>query len=110
MQQKLSALFVVFATCAWVLLGLVGMIPAGFSVMMFDAPGSEKNIATNVLVYSLLTFPIICGGAVIASWVTLLSKKYGTACLCACLPLVNCASAASALTWIMLVQGGSFRG
>lgn len=42
-------------TLGWGVLGFLSLVPALFSVMMFDAPGSEKNPATIALALSIVT-------------------------------------------------------
>lgn len=40
-----------------------------FSPMIFDAPGSENNPATQMLFYSILAFPVLCLMGGILPWV-----------------------------------------
>ncbi|MBO6772349.1 MAG: hypothetical protein JJ898_13515 [Thalassospira sp.] len=40
-----------------------------FSPMMFDAPGSENNLLTELLFYSVLAFPVLCLVGGILPWI-----------------------------------------
>ncbi|HEY4312372.1 MAG TPA: hypothetical protein VGN12_23185 [Pirellulales bacterium] len=104
MDQKTALIVALCATFIWLPLGLAGMVPAAFSGFMFDAPGSEKNIALIILAISLITFPVVCAAAVIASWAALWSKAFRGACWCASIPLTNIATAAVAFAWVVLTQ------
>lgn len=108
MSGKLAKSIVWGTTIAWVVLGVVSVLPAMFAPMMFDAPGSEKNIATIALALSLVSFPIVCGVAVIGSHLCLCSEAHALACSVACLPLINLALGGAGLWWISNVQGGRF--
>ncbi|MHC8493214.1 hypothetical protein ACTU44_10945 [Thalassospira sp. SM2505] len=51
-------------------LGAVMSMPlVMFSPMMFDAPGSEENILTQFLFFSVLAFPVLCLAGGILPWV-----------------------------------------
>jgi len=40
-----------------------------FSPMMFDAPGSDENVLTQFLFFSVLAFPVLCLMGGILPWV-----------------------------------------
>jgi hypothetical protein len=69
--------------------GLLGVAPALYSVMLFDAPGSERNPAVVALFWSVLTFPVVCFLSVGLAWLAYACKWSRTACVVALLPLVN---------------------
>ncbi len=51
-------------------LGAVMSVPlVMFSPMMFDAPGSEDNLLTELLFYSVLAFPVLCLAGGILPWI-----------------------------------------
>ena len=108
MTPTRAKMIVSVTTVIWAVLGSLSLIPAGFSVMMFDAPGSERNVATITLVCSMLGFPLSCVVAAILSHQKMHQGNFSTACLWACLPLLVIAVGGTALTWICLVQGGHF--
>jgi hypothetical protein len=110
MPRSVALAILCATTVLWVALGLAAIIPALFSVMMFDAPGSEKNLAVRALAASLMGFPIVCGFSVAKSWLVFREKAYWLACALALLPLINVAVGGAGLAWIQLVQGGKFNG
>lgn len=110
MNARLAKSLVLGATIAWTPLGVVSILPAMFSVMMFDAPGSEKNLATIALAASLMSLPVVCGIAVAMSWQSLRAASHAVACLWAMLPFVNLFVGGAGLNWIMWMQGGKFNG
>jgi hypothetical protein len=58
------------ATFVWGVLIFPGLLGAALSPMFFDAPGSESNPAawTNALI--VISFPVLCGASIAASWLT----------------------------------------
>ena len=101
---------VVAATVAWALLGLASVIPAMFSVMMFDAPGSTSNLPTIALVASLMSFPFACVIALVEAWGSYRREDYSRARCWAGLPLINLTLGGAAVVWILLFQDGKFAG
>ena len=110
MRRGRAKLIVILATVLWVGLGLFSVLPAMFSVMMFDAPGSDANPATWALFASVVSFPFVCGGAVATSWAAFRAGEFAKACWCACLPVINLAVGGAASAWITLAQDGKFAG
>lgn len=110
MDEKLTKAVIGGATVLWVLLGGLGVLPALFSCMMFDAPGSENNWATIALAYSLMSFPFSCFISVAKSRENLRDNGFTVALLWAMLPLVNLGVGGMGFTWISLFQGGKFHG
>lgn len=47
-------------TALWVIVGLLAVVPALLSPMMFDAPGSTSNPCTIGLAISVAVFPLVC--------------------------------------------------
>lgn len=110
MNQTLSKTIVYGSMLAWTLLGLACAVPAMFSVMMFDAPGSTSSPATVALVAALMSFPFICALTVGNVWHANRTGDVSAAYRWACLPLVNLAVGGAATLWIMLMQAGKFGG
>ena len=110
MNRKLANWVVIGASIVWVPLGILSTVPAGFSVMMFDAPGADKNPATIALVFGLMSFPVACLFGVAISWKALRGEKFFQACLWTYLPFVSLAIGGAGLAWIWMVQGGRFAG
>jgi hypothetical protein len=55
-------------TLACILAGLGSLLPVAMLPMMFDAPGSEANPLTWVLVAAIAAFPIFCLVGAILPW------------------------------------------
>ncbi len=56
-------------TILTVLAALMSMPMVMFSPMMFDAPGSDENVLTQFLFFSVLAFPVLCLMGGILPWV-----------------------------------------
>lgn len=94
----------------WSLFGLLGIMPAGLSCMLMDAPGADQQQATVTLVLSIVTFPIACLVSVIFC---LIAMRFGNAVfayLSLILPMGNIIIGAAALYWIETMQRGSLNG
>lgn len=63
------------ATMPWIVSGLYGLglpfalLAAGFSVMLFDAPGSEKNRLLWIVAGGLGSIPVLMLLAIIGVWI-----------------------------------------
>ena len=88
------------ATTAWSALGVLGILPALFTIKMLSAPGAVESLPTIILVVALASFPIVCLAAILISQRAISSEKYRRACGWACLPLVNIVIGGLALIWI----------
>jgi hypothetical protein len=55
-------------TLACILAGLVSLLPVAMLPMMFDAPGSEANPLTWVLVATIAAFPLFCLIGAVLPW------------------------------------------
>jgi len=98
------------ASLVWGLAGIAGAVPAMFSVMLFDAPGSESNVATIVFAACMAGFPIACFVAIAQGWAHYRSGRHQSTALCACAPLVVLALGGASYAWIALMQGGKLNG
>jgi hypothetical protein len=100
---------IVALAAIWIVAGILGVIPALFSVMLLDAPGSEDRPATVALMFAVLTFPFVCLFSVVKSLANR-REHAGRAYLFLLLPLVNIAIGLAAAVWIQQFQGGKFNG
>lgn len=57
------------ATAGWGLSAVASLLPLMFSVMLFDAPGSENNPWLIALAGGLASFPVLCVVSIAASWI-----------------------------------------
>ena len=103
-----STIHLFVASGIYGILGLLGVLPALFSVTMFDAPGSERNPATRLLFWSICTFPAVCLLAVVLAWVLYLGWAHAAANVLVHLPLVNLALILVGAVWLEKVYGGRF--
>ncbi len=56
------------ATAVWVPALAISILPMFMSVMMFDAPGSDENPWTWVIVGGTVSLPVLCGISIVSSW------------------------------------------
>lgn len=91
-------------------LGLLSVMPALLSVMMFDAPGSQENPATNLLFWSVFLFPLTCVVSVACAWGLYAAKVRRWAILVTGLPMINVLLGVIAIVWLELAYGGKFNG
>lgn len=87
-------------------LGLCGLLPAGFSVMMFDA--GSINPPTKLLFWSIFTFPGVCLLAIVLAWALHSARANAPVHLLIHLPLVNILLAIIGFFWLKIVYGGRF--
>jgi hypothetical protein len=88
----------------------VSIVPAGFSVMMFDAPGSTGQPATWVLALAVLSFPLVCLFAAVNALIHRRSGQLSRAYWFLALPVASLLIGAAAAFWIETFQGGKFAG
>lgn len=77
------------ATAGALLLSLASLLPILLSVMLFDAPGSERNPYLLTIAWSIWLFPVACGLAVVAAWIAYARRWRAAAYLVLLLPLTN---------------------
>lgn len=105
MKLYLTILSVVFGV-----LGAASAIPALFSVMLFDAPGSTENPATIALVAAIATCPIVCPAAVVGAWLFYRAGRNALAAIVIWSPILNVVVAAIAIYCLETFYGGKFNG
>ncbi len=110
------------ASMGWLVMAFGALGSLMFSVMLFDAPGSEDNPYLWVVVYSLAAMPVLClisavttpigvalsqilrrRGRPKAGWASLVA-----AALMACLPLLGVGGVAAGFILVDQLCGGSF--
>lgn len=106
-------LLALLATVGWGLAGLAALVPAALLVMVFDAPGSEENPWTWVILCGGWSFPPLCLLSIILSWVAWGATRHGTAGRglrvgAALLPLASLAVVAVGFGMLQARCGGSF--
>jgi hypothetical protein len=109
MNREWAKSIVKFSQYIWFALMIVVSVPALFSIMMFDAPGSDRP-ATYLLAGSLMSCPFACGFSVLMSERSIKTHALLSAFLWTMLPLVNIAVGSAGLAWIVWMQGGRFNG
>ena len=98
------------ASWVWNGLGLLGVMPALMSPMMFATERATKRYSTLLLFASVVSFPIVCWLAVSFGEGTCARGDARMALYLMCAPLVNLALGAAASAWIGIVHGGSLGG
>ncbi|GAB4241939.1 MAG: hypothetical protein OHK005_05500 [Candidatus Methylacidiphilales bacterium] len=88
------------------LAALASLVPAMFSVMLFDAPGSTENLVLWLVFLSILTFPLVAGASIVVAWLVFASGRPWPALLCFLLPLLPLAGVVGGFFWIEQVDGG----
>ena len=94
----------------WGLIGVISLAPAGLSVMIFDAPGSENQPGTVWLFRAVASFPLVC---FFVSGLSFVLNRYDFRKLAIALlflPFINIGIAIAALIAIDRIQGGKFGG
>lgn len=90
----------------WGLIGVVALVPAGLSVMIFDAPGSEKQLGTVWRFRAVANFPLVCFLVMATALILNCSDRRKLAFMF--LPLMNIAIGIAAVITIDRVQRGQF--
>jgi hypothetical protein len=92
------------------LFGLASIIPALFSVTMFDAPGSTENPATIALAIAVASCPFVCFGAISIAWSSFRAGRSGLAKLVVWAPIINLIVGGIAWNCLQTFYGGQFNG
>jgi hypothetical protein len=72
----------------WVILSTFSRFLIYFTIFLFDAPGSDKNIVSLFLAYSVWYFPEICAVSILLSVLSMSLQKFTLACCFILAPLV----------------------
>lgn len=89
-------------------LGVLPAVPALFSVMMFDAPGSTSNPATIILFIATISFPLVCFGAIATAWELYRENRKWAGRLIFLSPTVNVIAFFAAYDCLEIFYGGKF--
>ena len=85
----LLSLGIIIHTVVWATAIVPSLGAAMMSVMLFDAPGSEKKSVLRVVFWSLATLPLTLIVAIAVSWLLWFQQLYGWGFGLSCLPYVN---------------------
>ncbi|MFT3709733.1 MAG: hypothetical protein QM817_19060 [Archangium sp.] len=103
------------ATGVWGAGFVLGLLMTAMSVMLFDAPGSENVVWTQLLFASVASAPVLCVLSVIGSWVAWLVTRNQEAgrgrvlrASIALLPLLSVVFVVIASVLLQVKCGGSF--
>ncbi len=110
MEMKPPSTYLTITSVVFGTLAVLGIMPALFSPMKFDAPGSQENPATQLLFWTTLTFPLVCAFAIATSWGLFALHAYQSARLIALVPILNSLAWILALVWLEVAYDGKFNG
>lgn len=110
MQKEKARLLLIIATSLFGLLLIPSLIMCMISPMLFDAPGSENNIFTWMLLLSVLSFPVLTITSIVLSWIFYSNKNYKVAVYCATTPLLSVALFILSIVLLEVSSGGKFAG
>ena len=71
------------------MIGLLSVPVAGFSLMVLDAPGALNDLRKMTLFFAILTFPIVSLGSVVASFIAIQLEFDSWANWLLAIPLLN---------------------
>jgi len=98
-NKHTAAWIILIVTSIFFALAIIpGIYIAMMSVMLFDAPGSEKNPAVLAFFYTVVSFPILCGVS-FTSWIFFILKLYKTSVVVSLLPLLSLLAGVFQLTF-----------
>jgi uncharacterized protein len=89
MRKTVVAIHLLVASAVFGLAGFLGVVPAIFSCMAFDAPGSAAQPLPWLLAITVGSFPLVCCGAIVCGWICYGTKRYRRASLVVLAPMVN---------------------
>lgn len=87
-KNKGALITLIIATIVFALAVIPGIYAAMMSVMLFDAPGSEKNLSVLAFFYSMVSFPVMCVLSN-AGWIFYAFKLFRTAIIISLSPLLS---------------------
>ncbi len=100
----------VIATVLYILLGIIGLFMSLFSVMLFDAPGSENNPFTWLAVLAICSLPITCLVSLIGSWHCYRMADIKKLNIFYCLPFISVILIVVAFVAIEILYDGKLNG
>ena len=102
--------FLILLAVAWVLVGVVSGLLVLFVPLLFDAPGSERNLATIALAVGVVSCPAACLTALYVTWPVIRSGGGSPGWMWVLLPIASIVVGGLGMLWILVVQGGQFAG
>jgi len=87
-KNKGALITLIIATIVFALAVTPGIYAAMMSVMLFDAPGSEKNLSVLAFFYCIVSFPVMCVLSNV-SWIFYALKLFRTAIIVSLSPLFS---------------------
>lgn len=87
-KHKGALITLIIATIFFSLAVIPAIYVAMMSVMLFDAPGSEKNPSVLAFFYSIVSFPVMCVVSNV-SWIFYALKLYKAAIIVSLSPLLS---------------------
>lgn len=108
MLSNRSKTIVTVFSVFWAIIGIVSLVPAGLSVMMFDAPGSERELGTVWLFRVLASFPFVCFLVAVTALLLNYRDDRRLALTVLLVPFINIIVGIAALVAIERFQGGKF--
>ncbi len=69
MERRRIFILIIASNAVWALSFLPSLVACGMSVMLFDAPGSEDSLFTNLLFYSVISFPPAVIFSISGTWI-----------------------------------------
>ena len=105
-KDRTSMRLVLFGSILWAGVGVFGFLPFLSAMWIFENPGAEQNLAVQLFVYSLATFPIVCIAASVFSWILYACSMTRFSLWTLLVPLLNLVLVAFAYGWLFFTQGG----
>lgn len=87
-----SRIILIIFTILYFLLGFGALMIAPFSVMAFDAPGSNKMLAPWLFMIGMFSLPVSFALAIVLAWIFHLLKLFKVSWLMLLLPLLSIAT------------------
>ncbi|TCP59126.1 hypothetical protein EV586_101342 [Tumebacillus sp. BK434] len=87
LKNKKAFIILLSSQLLFLLLLLPWFLFAGLSVMMFDTPGSERDVTTLTIFFTILAYPLGVAVSILTSWIAYARSRYKAAYWCAGIPL-----------------------
>lgn len=91
-------------------MAFASIMPALMSAMMFDAPGSEENPATNAMFYAMFSFPLVCLLSIPLAWLLYAGSYLRAAAVAIWLCVVNIIVFVIGIVCLEIFYDGKFNG
>jgi len=109
MTERGTKLFTIVINCFFFFVGLIGIMMALMSAMLFDAPGSEKNPLVWILFATTVALPVSCLISCVTSlYVYFREKNYRKAFLLSLIPTTVIVCMVIDIAMMQLFCSGNF--